>query len=165
MLYVCTANKKEAAMYIPRSVARTFLERSARLDIKLTNLKLQKLMYLANGLMLAKHGRPLVSEAFQAWKYGPVVESLYHDLKVYGQGAIRPDDAYLRDWPKITGAAPDELDAIDGVLNQFGSESAGQLIQLTHDPKGPWHDAYQADVSQITIDSKKIGAYFKAKLR
>ena len=42
----------------------------------ISNLKLQKLAYYAQGFCLAMHGRPLFPEAIKAWKHGPVVSEL-----------------------------------------------------------------------------------------
>ena len=43
----------------------------------LTNLKLQKLVYYAQGIHLAIYGKPLFNEAIKAWEHGPVVPELY----------------------------------------------------------------------------------------
>ena len=38
----------------------------------ITNLKLQKLVYYAQGFSLALCGRPLFAERIEAWQHGPV---------------------------------------------------------------------------------------------
>ena len=44
----------------------------------ISNLKLQKLVYYAQGFALALHGRPLFRERVEAWTHGaPVVPELY----------------------------------------------------------------------------------------
>ena len=48
---------------------------------KITNLKLVKLCYIAQGLSLALLDKPLFSEPIEAWQYGPVVPSVYHEFK------------------------------------------------------------------------------------
>lgn len=53
-----------------------------------SNLKLQKLLYYAQGFHLAMTGRPLFDEPIQAWMHGPVVPAVYHAFKVYGSGPI-----------------------------------------------------------------------------
>jgi uncharacterized phage-associated protein len=47
----------------------------------LSNLKLQKLVYYAQGFHLALTEKPLFDEAIEAWEHGPVVPGLYHKLK------------------------------------------------------------------------------------
>ena len=40
----------------------------------ISNMKLQKLLYLAQGIHLAlENGAPLFEDTIEAWKYGPVV--------------------------------------------------------------------------------------------
>ena len=39
----------------------------------LTNMKLNKLLYFAQGYYLKKYGRPLFDNAIEAWEHGPVV--------------------------------------------------------------------------------------------
>lgn len=45
---------------------------------KLTNLKLQKLLYYQQGFHLAVFGIPLFNEDVEAWMYGPVVPDVYN---------------------------------------------------------------------------------------
>lgn len=55
----------------------------------LTNLSLQKLLYLAHMKFLGQQdGEPLLKEAFEAWKYGPVVSRLYQKIKKFGNSPI-----------------------------------------------------------------------------
>jgi uncharacterized phage-associated protein len=64
-----------------------------------TNIDANKEAYIGHGLHLAVYNVPLLSEAVEAWQYGPVVPSIYHSAKVYGYGAIEPlgDGRRLRD--------------------------------------------------------------------
>ena len=44
----------------------------------ISNLKLQKLVYYAQGFYLALHDEALFPEDIEAWTHGPVVPVLYH---------------------------------------------------------------------------------------
>ncbi len=50
----------------------------------ITNMKMQKLVYYAQGFSLAMLNKPLFEEPIEAWQYGPVVPTLYHAFKKYG---------------------------------------------------------------------------------
>ena len=64
----------------------------------ITNLKLNKLMYYAQGWSLARLGKPLVQNDIQAWKYGPVIPAIYHDYKNCGNSPITViDESYSND--------------------------------------------------------------------
>ena len=147
----------------PRAVARTMIERAEALDIELTHLKLQKLLYLAHGVMLAKYGRPLVTEPFRAWRYGPVLEPLYHELKIFGPGPVGSKHGFIPRWPSLPEDATREIEVIDDVLRQCGEMTAGRLVGLSHDPNGPWYAVYNAETQapDIGIDDNAIESYFR----
>lgn len=57
----------------------------------ISNLKLQKLLYYAQGSYLALTNEPLFNENILAWKHGPVVNEVYQVYKKYGSDGI-PDN-------------------------------------------------------------------------
>ncbi|MCH9780371.1 MAG: SocA family protein [Alphaproteobacteria bacterium] len=61
------------------------------LDWKVTNLRLQKMLYLGHMWYWGRHDAPLVEDNFEAWDYGPVLPELYHKLKIYGASIIREE--------------------------------------------------------------------------
>ena len=67
------------APYPPSAVANFFLSKSD----EITQMQLHKLLYYAHGWYLAVVGKPLLNEMIGAWKHGPVVPSLYYDLKKF----------------------------------------------------------------------------------
>jgi len=148
-----------------RSIAKFMLVKAEELGLSITNLKLHKLLYLSHGLSLVKFDHPLLEgEKFAAWKYGPVIESLYHDLKVFGSSSIKADSSFVANWPSLNEAS-DETMVIESILKQFGKKSAGTLIDITHKADGPWHEVFDASTSSIVIDDEKIKSYFKKYLK
>ena len=76
-----------------QDVARFFIDLAKRqndLDRgdMMTNLRLQKLLYFAQGWHLARFGRPLFDASIEAWPYGPVVPEVYRAYKEYGREGI-----------------------------------------------------------------------------
>ena len=66
--------------YSAKHVANYFL--SNHRDTGITPLKLQKIVYIAHGWYMANYEDPLVDDEFaEAWPYGPVFPSLYHEFK------------------------------------------------------------------------------------
>ena len=62
----------------------------------LSNLKLQKLLYYAQGFHLAIKNEPLFDEDIEAWTYGPVVPSVYNQYSQHGGDPIpKPDKVDL----------------------------------------------------------------------
>lgn len=69
--------------YHAKAVANFFLKRGHP-----TQMKLHKLLYYAHGWHLGFTGEPLLDEAIEAWAYGPVVPSIYQELKMLGSAPI-----------------------------------------------------------------------------
>ncbi len=51
-------------------------------------IRVQRLLYLAQGVHLAKFDTPLFEEAIEAWSYGPVIPQVYENLKAWGNKPI-----------------------------------------------------------------------------
>lgn len=100
----------------------------------ISNLKLQKLVYYAQGLHLAMRDAPLFGEPIEAWDHGPVVPGLYHAFKHRGYRAIEPPEQFVAD-----DYAPEAREILDAVLEVYGQFAAWKLRDLTHD-EPPWRD-------------------------
>ena len=107
-------------------------------SISITNLKLQKLIYIANGYMLALHNRPLIKESPQAWKYGPVIHSIYEQFKQYADRSINVDTGALD--KNLLSAEAKEI--INDVVDLYGNDSAIDLVKLTHQVETPWDEVW-----------------------
>lgn len=97
-------------------------------------MKLQKLLYYAQGFALAILGRPLFQEDFEAWQYGPVIPSVYHRYKELGNKAIPKVD--LESFDHYT---QEEKRLLNDVYTAFGQYSAWALSDMTHDTR-PWKE-------------------------
>lgn len=51
-------------------------------------LKLQKLLYFAQGFSYAFYDKELFNDDFEAWVHGPVIPSIYHEYKSYEYNPI-----------------------------------------------------------------------------
>lgn len=130
--------------YSAIDVAFLLLQEAAKQGKEFTNLQIQKLVYVCHGLSLAHFDRPLIVEDIHAWKYGPVVPSVYFKFKKYGSSVI--DEA-----------APVQLDAesqaiVEQVVESLGSYSGPQLVELTHREGSPWHKVWEGQGFQIIPD-------------
>ncbi|MGB0664202.1 MAG: Panacea domain-containing protein [Pontibacterium sp.] len=121
----------------------------------ISNLKLQKLAYYAQGFYSAIFNKPLFPEDIAAWTHGPVVPELYHQYKQFGSNPIPPINAL--DTHSLT---KDEFELIEEVYEVFGQYSAWKLRNMTHE-EPPWID-YEAEAS--VIPQKAITDYFKTRI-
>lgn len=99
----------------------------------LSNLKVQKLVYYAQGFNLALNNEPLFNEDIQAWEHGPVVKELYDTYREHGSGEIPVPEEDI-DFSDIEAEQKEILDEIYQVYGQF---SAWKLRNMTHEER-PW---------------------------
>jgi len=123
----------------------------------MSNLKLQKLVYYAQGFHLAITDKPLFLQAIMAWEHGPVCVELYNLYKCHGSGPIPiPYDV------DVLSLFDEETHKIlASVQDYYGQFSAWKLRNLTHgDP--PWIIAHRKGRKEISLDDMKT--YFKTRL-
>ena len=119
----------------------------------LTNLELQKILYLAQMFYMGRHnGARLVDAKFEAWDYGPVEPSLYHRAKVYGSDPVK--DLFYN------ALGFNETDprkkVLDDVCNKFIGFGAGDLVDITHWDEGAWAKHYVPRARHIKIPDGDI---------
>lgn len=131
-------------------LARNKLEENEGADM-ISNLKLQKLLYYAQGCTLAINNEPLFNDDIYAWKHGPVVQSIYHEYKSYGSNGIDFNEPFDLNLINVKTS-----DILESVYQTFGQFSAWKLRNMTHDEK-PWKDT---DLGCV-IDTEVIKSYFK----
>ena len=129
-------NARDLAKYIISAIK----ERMTGIDpeeFDVTPLKLQKLLYYCQGYSLALTGKPAFSDRIEAWRYGPVVESVYQEYKRYNGGIIPHREIETADKPD------DVLQSIVNlVLSDKGRYSGEALARMTHKER-PWQDSYK----------------------
>ncbi|MFR8234028.1 MAG: Panacea domain-containing protein [Clostridia bacterium] len=121
--------------------------------IKCTQLKLQKLVYLCFADYLCDTGKQLFTDKIYAFKYGPVVDTVYKRYKEYGYKPIEQetediDNKNIFEMPaksRIIFAedGTGKILSIDKTLRKYGSLSASQLVDLTHKEKTPWFKTFK----------------------
>jgi len=121
----------------------------------ISNLKLQKLVYYAQGFHLAIYDEPLFAERIEAWTHGPVVPDLYHIYKQHEAGCIPPPEAV-----DTSGFSDDQKELLKEVYEVYGQFSAWKLRNMTHE-ESPWADAAEY---QGTISHDVMKEYFKTQL-
>jgi uncharacterized phage-associated protein len=148
----------------PFTVAQFFINKSAETGIELSPMKLIKMAYLGHGWHLGIYNEPLFSESVQAWKYGPVIESLYHALKQYGSQQI-PAEAIVE--PFGASCTSDTTPFLERIWDVHSKYTALQLATLTHQTGSPWytvwHEQGGANQKGAVIPDELIKSFYKKK--
>lgn len=122
----------------------------------LTNMKINKLLYFAQGYYLKKYGVPLFEDALEAWEHGPVVPEVYFAYKKYGEKPITDYDPSTVD--KVSREAEEIL---YGVARKYGRYTASALRNMTHVVGSPWDLVYEKGHPHTEIPTNFILRYFK----
>jgi uncharacterized phage-associated protein len=144
---------KDRAQISANDVADYFLSKNDETAGELiSNLKLQKLLYYAQGFHLAITDKPLFPERIEAWIHGPVVPRVYHRFKDYGETAL-PAAGQRLSFDKETAELLEEVHQV------YGQFSAWKLREMTHE-EAPW----KSTPPGATIPHSLLQSYFKTLL-
>lgn len=127
----------------PKDIAKYFLIRAQEDGELISPLKMQKMVYFAYAAYLrSKKGKEkLFNEKIEAWPNGPVVPSLYQELKVYGSGPINSlkyADISIDEFKK--NAPTEVLELLNGVYETCSQFTAFELTMVSHQEKA-WQEA------------------------
>lgn len=136
-------------------VSQYFIEKSEGL---ITQLKLQKLVYYAQGFHLAKFGEPLFTEPIRAWDKGPVVFELRQEFGAYGKKPIPCNPS-----PVNLSLEQKKAEYLEKIWKRFGHYTANHLVTMTHQEE-PWIEAYQGKGSSEIISLEAMRNYFSNRL-
>lgn len=161
------------------SLANYLLNENKYTAGKITNIHLHKIIYIIHGFSLAIENTPIINSEFdekiEAWKLGPVIPSIYHEMKEFGNAIIKqgkksllteeindnkviisepylPEDhiiKYIAKW------VVEKILVINGKI-----QDAEKLVKFTHLEGSPWHEVYRPGTHNILIDNKSIKEYF-----
>lgn len=120
----------------------------------ISNMKLQKLLYYAQGFYLAMYDKELFKDDFEAWEHGPVIPSLYREFSKYGSSAIpKPKSFTFRPYTQ------EEKEFLREIYNAYGQFSAWALSEMTHQTL-PWKNAKRNEI----ISKESMKAYFSTRI-
>ena len=133
--------------YPTEAIANYFLEKARAAGDEISPMKLQKLVYYAHGWHLGILGEPLIDEQVEAWQYGPVIRSLYHEFKEFGN---QPIDRLATQrtpigttTPRLPASAAEARPILDEVYDSYGVYTPFQLSMMTHAPGTPWSQTFE----------------------
>lgn len=147
-------------MYRAVEIANFFLSKYGKTN-EITPMKLIKLIYLAHAWHLGLKGTPLIDENPEAWKYGPVIPSVYHEYKYFGNKPITPSS-------QSHSVKSEIAMLLEKIWEQYGTYSGLELSSITHKPDSPWHitwkRAQESKTQSLQIPENLIQNYYQEKI-
>lgn len=165
-------------------VADYIIHKLNNINIRVSNKKLQKLLYFADASYMSKNsGSSMFPDySFEAWPYGPVIPELY---KLYSdrEKFIENDKTFtltpVNEYSEVEREISQNIkikNVVDEIIDILGSFSVEKLIEATHINGGPWHRAYNSEenknykfninnmiFSVIEIEKEEIYNFYKFK--
>ncbi len=149
--------------YSAIDIANFFITRALGEGKKLTPMQVVKMTYIAHGWNLGILEQELINEPVQAWKFGPVVPSVYFAFKGYGGAPI--------DSPSVTFGcemSDDTKKLLNKVYDVYTRYTGSQLSELTHEKGTPWELTVREWVGAgkelprfLTIPTVRIKDYYR----
>lgn len=168
-----------------KQVFNYLFEKSKKEGIPLDPMKAIKLVYFCHAWYMGYYSTPLIEEPVQAWKYGAVIPSLYHALKIYGSGQIKypilknqeshyldiflnNDNAFKKeDFISTKSLTDNERQMIDTVWDNYKQLDATQLSNLMHQKGTPWDTIWNNGQCGMgaTIPNTLIEKYYHDRIK
>ena len=131
--------------YTASHIANFFLLKAQRDKVPdITAMKLAKLVYIAYAWYYAISKQRLFKEKIESWRYGPVVPSIYHEFKRFGN---QPIEGFSISDSEDLLPLIDSDDHFTGIIllrvwKKYKNISVTTLIEITHEDKELWYENY-----------------------
>jgi uncharacterized phage-associated protein len=131
--------------------------------IELGETKLQKLLYICDGFILAASIN-LIGEVAKAWNYGPVYPRVHKWISRTSDAFTNPQNCAPATLQRIKEINAEAL--VDKVIRVYGAKTAGDLSAWSHSPGSPWEKALERGkgVMNSPIEKTDMKRYFKGLL-
>ena len=123
----------------------------------ISNLKLQKLLYVAHMFHLGEEGGELINENFEAWMYGPVEPKLYRHCRGFGASKI----LNIFPWDIEFSKNSSYYRILKDTYEALKDTSGGRLVSFTHWEEGAWYEIYYGSDKNILTDNIITKSLFK----
>lgn len=150
-LNVCSFGYLEVEKMDVKELAIGIISYCNNNNIRISNLKLQKILYYIQGYAIKETHEPAFDAEIHNWQYGPVVEEVYFE---YNQ--FRGEDIVLKDYDRRDGFFKRKNainDIVLKVLNNCKNKSAFELVEMTH-KEDPWKNTRQNELIKLDIISE-----------
>lgn len=149
--------------YISSTIAGYFIEKSTKERAPLSVFQLIKLTYIAHGWHLALYDSPLISDRIEAWKYGPVMPSLFSFFM--GLNLTKDDLVTNLLIEEASCIKPIHRELLNKVYAKYNRISGVELTNLMHGEDTPWYKVWNNEAGKDKpIENIDTKAYYSTKI-
>ncbi len=155
-------NQNLIPTYSSQAVASYLLELAAEERTSLDKMQIMKLVYLCHGWHLGlRGGEPLIHDAIEAWKYGPVIPILFGELAKHPTYENVPTNFFGKKY-KSEGMDKNKkaMEMIKDIWKFYRKFTGLQLSSMTHKEGTPWALLYHNGTPNFLISDSVIRNYY-----
>lgn len=130
----------------------------SQLNLETTTMQIIKLVYICHGWMLGFYERKLISEPVEAWRYGPVVPSVYRRFKAY-----RGDPIDVVPLDQSNELDDKQRILMKTVIKEYKEYDGLELSSITHMKNTPWDKVYRGGKGLWSIIPNRLIQEYYAK--
>ena len=138
-------------MYTALDVAHYAITKCFTENHPISNLQLQKILYYIQRSFLQADSIAF-DEDFEAWRFGPVIPSVYRVYCGFAGTPIR----LKYEMDKLPDFEADYKARMDSVINEKRDISPWDLVRETHHDGGAWKSVYQNGIGEHWIIYKDL---------
>lgn len=132
-------------------IAKYILFYTDNLDLKITNMKLQKLLYFTQNQLL-KNTNSYIIEDFEAWGYGPVIPTVYLEYSMYGGSYI--NNIYYDD--EFKQIKEMDKNIINEIVETNANKNVWNLVDISRIQGNSWDKIYSKEGFRGIISKESI---------
>lgn len=140
---------KEQPPYDVVTIGNVIIRYGMQEGRRLTNIELQKLLYMTQLIHVGLTGNPLFLNKMEAWDSGPTIPDAYAAYRKFGENYIAP----VGTW-ELELLNPMSKIIVKNVMKQTEGMTAKDLCQITKH-QDPWMNCYKRSETRI-IPLKEI---------
>lgn len=119
------------ALRIALYVIKRYMERAA----EISNLKLQKVLYFIQKDFLYIRKNPCFKDRIEAWRYGPVVPSVYNIFSASGSSGIKLYSLLNDNFDDIENR---DIQLLNKIIDSDLNTDVWEMVRRTHQVGGAW---------------------------
>lgn len=131
-------------MYSALEIANYVIHFCIEHNSPISNLQLQKILYFIQRECLGKLNKPAFKDDIVAWKFGPVVEDVYHEYSGYSSLPITTSE-------EITIEDKEVKNIINEVTRKCMHKPAWELVEDTHRPGSAWTKVFAPNQNNVIV--------------
>lgn len=116
----------------------------------ISNLQLQKILYFCQLESYRRSGTPLFTDDFEAWRYGPVIPSVYRLFSIFGGLGI---NRKVKEHGRLSNS---ESALVRNVTRRLRRLRPWELVAETHSDGSPWDLTYNDGLGAGDVIPKKL---------